>query len=75
MEVCCAKANEEGGQHGRDKACHEQEECHRLKGNWSKVKELWKPFVELAEKLKVIMILDHYCSENDNGTFGIEKTE
>ena len=75
MEVGCGKADEEGGKHGRDKTYHEQEECHRLKGNWSKVKELWKPFVELAEKLKVIMILDHYCSENDKGTFGIEKTE
>jgi len=60
MEVGCGKANEKGGKHGRDKAYHEQEECHCLKGNWSKVKKPWKLFVELAKKLKVIIILDHH---------------
>ena len=75
MEVRRGKADEEGGKHSRDKADHEQEECHRLKGNRSQVKKLWKPLVELAEKLKVIMILDHHCSEDDEGTFGIEEKQ
>ena len=75
MEVGCGKADEEGGKHGRDKTYHEQEECHRLKGNRSKVKKLWKPLVEVAEKVKVIMILDHHCSEDDEGTLGIEEKQ
>ena len=75
MEVGCGKANEKGGQHGRDKAYNEQEECHSLKGHWSKVKKLWKLLVELAKKLKVIMIFDHHCSEDDKGTFSIEEKQ
>ena len=75
MKECCGKADEDGGKHGREEADHKQEECHRLKVDWSKVKKLWKPLVELAEKLKVIMILDHHCSEDDEGTFSIKEEQ
>ena len=75
MEIGCGKADEEGGKHGRDKADHKQEECHHLKCNRSKVKKLWKPLVEVAEKLKVIMSLDHHCSEDNEGTLGIEEKQ
>ena len=75
MKVGCGEADEKGGKDGRDKTNHEQEECHRLKGNRSKVKKLWKPIVELAEKVKVIMSLDHHCSEDDEGTLGIKEKQ
>ena len=72
MKVGGGKADEKGGKDGRDNTNHEQEECHRLKGDWAEVKKLWKLLVEIAEKLKVIMILDHHCCEDDEGAFGIE---
>ena len=75
MKVGCGKADEKSGKDGRDKTNHEQKECHRLKGNWAEVKKLWKLFVEIAKKLKVIMILDHHGSEDDEGAFGIEEKE
>ena len=75
MKVGCGKADEKGGKHGRDKTNHEQEECHRLKGDWAEVKKLWKLFVEIAENLKVIMILDHHCGEDDERAFGIEEKQ
>ena len=75
MEIRRGKADEEGGKHGRDKADHKQEECHRLKVHLSKVKKLWKLLVELAKKIKVIMCLDHHCCEDDEGTFCIEEKQ
>ena len=75
MKVGCGEADEKSGEDGRDKTNHEQEECHRLKGDWAEVKKLWKLFVELAEKLKMIMILDHHCCEDDKGAFGIKKKQ
>ena len=75
MEAGCGEADEKGREHGGDKADDEQEECHRLKGDLAEVKKLWKLFVELAEKLKVVMILEHHCSEDDEGTFSIEEKQ
>ena len=75
MKECCGKADEDGGQHGRDKTDHKQEECQGLEGDLPEMKKLWKSLIELSKKVKVIMVFDHHCCEDNEGALCIKEKE
>ena len=75
MKECCGKAYEDGGQHRRGKTDHKQEECQGLEGDLSEMKKLRKSIIELSEKVKVIMVLDHHCCEDNAGALCIKEKE
>ena len=37
------------------------------------MKELWEPCVELSKEFKVVVVLDHHSSENDDSTLCTER--
>ena len=73
VEEGAGQAKEDCGEYGGHKTYHKQKERHCLKGNWTKMKEAWKPCVELAKEFKVVVVLDHHSSEDYEGALRIEE--
>ena len=73
VEEGAGQAKEDCGDYGGNKTYHKQEERHCLKGNWTKMKELWEPCVELSKEFKVVVVLDHHSSEDYEGALSIEE--
>ena len=73
MEEGAGQAKEDCGDYGGHKTYHKQEERHCLKGNWTKMKKLWKSCVELSKEFKVVVVLDHHSSEDYEGALSVEE--